>query len=427
MNDPLRVLYVLNSASGGATQGIVEMLKGLTHSRYQAYIVIPNSASQGQLRRFEKLAARTEVVPMSWWSRSAAGPLPWRTIAWGSGAMRTTFHARSVATLHRLIRQWGIHLVYTNTAVIFDGALAARMCGLPHLWHIKECIGRHGRVKFTLPDRALTRIISALSGRVIVMSRFIGEVFERHGLEDSLLLLPDAVNLHEYAGNLRGEELRRKLTVRDHHRLIGMVASLSSTWKQHQLFIQMAGLLAGRYPELRFVVFGREPKLHRNPTYNRPWEYYQNLKREVQQRRLGDRFIWAGYWENIPQMMDALDILVHPCEIEPFGRIAIETMAAGRPVVGPDRGGIAETVRHRKTGLLVEAGNEHAFAEAVERLIQNKELRLWMGENGRTHVASHFSLRQHVDKVSAIYDEIAAGSIDRRTVRQPSELLELPD
>ena len=419
MNGPLRVLYVLNSASGGATQGVVELLKGLSHSRYQAYIVIPNSGSRGQLRRFKQLAARTEVVPMSWWSRSAAGPLPWRTMAWGSGAIRATCHARSVGALSRLLRQWGIHLVYTNTAVIFDGALAARLCGVPHLWHIKECIGRHGRVKFTLPDRALTRIISALSCRVIVMSRFIGEVFERNGLENSLALLPDGVDLQEYAGDLGGQELRRELTVEDHQILVGMVASLSSTWKQHQLFIRMSALLARRLPELRFVVFGSEPKRRRNPAYSRPWDYYQKLRREVQHRDIGDRFIWGGFRENIPQMMDALDILAHPCEIEPFGRIAIEAMAARRPVVGPDRGGIAESVMHGKTGLLVEPGNAPAFAAAVERLIQDRELRQWMGENGRRHVASQFSLRQHVSSVSDLYDEIAATLDDELTVGQP--------
>ena len=71
---------------------------------------------------------------------------------------------------------------------------------------------------------------------------------------------------------------------------------------------------------------------------------------------------------------------MHPCDIEPFGRIAIEAMAAGTPVVGPNVGGISETVVDGETGILVAPGALDAFANATEQLIRDPSLRAKNGQ-----------------------------------------------
>jgi len=159
-------------------------------------------------------------------------------------------------------------------------------------------------------------------------------------------------------------------------------------------------------PRVRFAIFGSEPARHSNPIYNQPWEYFERLKRQAQELGLDGRFIWAGFWQNIPQMMDAVDVLVHTCDIEPFGRVAIEAMAAGRPVVGPRKGGISESVVDGQTGFLVPAGNAGAFSRATAQLIVDDHLRAKMGEAGRVRAATCFSIDQHVRQISALYNEV---------------------
>ena len=216
----------------------------------------------------------------------------------------------------------------------------------------------------------------------------------------------NGVNTNKFTGNLNGRELRQSLGVSDKEILIGMVASLSSTWKRHDLFIEMASLLTVRFPNVRFAIFGPEPERHVNSVYNQQWDYYQGLQRQVYQHGLDGRFKWAGYCGDIPQMMDAIDVLVHPCDIEPFGRIAIEAMAAGRPVVGASRGGIAESVIDGETGFLVPPGNANAFSDVTARLIEDAQLRRRMGIAGRERAEAHFSIEQHVDHITRIYDEL---------------------
>jgi glycosyltransferase involved in cell wall biosynthesis len=121
---------------------------------------------------------------------------------------------------------------------------------------------------------------------------------------------------------------------------------------------------------------------------------------------LNGRFIWAGVVNNIPEMMHALDLLIHPTDQEGFGRVAIEAMAARVPVVGPNRGGIAESVVHGETGLLVPADQPEAFAEAALSILKDHKLLRKMGEAGAAHVRKHFSVEQHINKMMEVFDSI---------------------
>lgn len=105
---------------------------------------------------------------------------------------------------------------------------------------------------------------------------------------------------------------------------------------------------------------------------------------------MANSFIWGGVVRNIPEMMAAVDLLVHPTDVEPFGRVAIEAMATGVPVVGAAGGGIAESIVDGQTGLLVPPDQPKAFVEAAMKLLQDVHLRSRMGEAGARRVKEIF-------------------------------------
>lgn len=400
---PLRILYVLNASGGGATQGIIELLRGLPRDEYEAYLVIPDVPTQEQKKVFSQLSQKVFFIYMNWWNRKVDLPMFWRFAVGFRSFLKTWGHIRPLWSLFKLIRENQIDLVYTNTVMILDGALAAKICGVPHIWHIKEWIGQQGRINFWLPDRLLVKFIAKLSTYVVVMTNFIGHVFNEYKVGDKVQVVFDGVDLADFQADLGGLALRQKIGIPKDGFVVAMSASLSSIWKQHAVFIEAASLLISQFPDLVFVAFGPEPKKHRNSIYNRPWNYYQDLKAKVSELGLDNRFYWAGFCSNIPQMMDAIDLLVHPCQNEPFGRVAIESMAACRPVVGPNQGGIAESVVHQGTGLLVEPGDPRAFAEGVGFFVRNPQQLREFGLNGSRHVQSNFSLSRHVERITDLY------------------------
>jgi glycosyltransferase involved in cell wall biosynthesis len=405
---PLKILYVLNASGGGATQGVLELLRVLPREAYRAFLVVPDQPSGWQQQVFSRLSDGFYRVPMAWWNLKVDLPFHWRILVWLRDMLKTLGHLFPVWQLCRIIREQQIDIVYTNTVMILDGALAAWLCGVPHIWHIKEWIGSAARVKFALPDALLVRLIAGFSARVIVMTHFIGEIFTRSGAADKLQVLYDGVALSDFQSGETGEALRTKLGIAHDQFVVGMSASLSATWKQHDVFIEMAGLLANRLTGIAFVAFGPEPRPYANSIYNRPWHYYRTLRQQVSALGLQDRFYWAGFCGDIPAMMASLDVLVHPCETEPFGRVVIEAMAASRPVVGPRRGGVLESVVQGETGLLVAPGSPQAFADAVQTLYEDKQYRMLLSAQACARAAQEFSIQKHLAQICEIYQSVSS-------------------
>ena len=285
--------------------------------------------------------------------------------------------------------------------MVVDAALACKLSRIPHVWHIRERIGKNGNTQFYLPDSLLVQLIDFLSSQIIAMSDFVGEIFVQHGKMDKVLRIYDGLDLSDFESPIDGKPLRRRLGVQDDELLIGLIASIGPAWKKHEVFIQMAAILKELLPHVRFIHFGHIPL-----PGQRSRHHYDALCRMIDDYGLADRFIWGEVVNNIPEMMAVLDLLVHPTDLEPFGRIAIEAMAAGVPVVGAAGGGIAESIVNEETGLLVPPDQPEAFADAARKLLKDDDLRCRMGKAGLSRVRERFSIKEHVKQVVEVFEGI---------------------
>ena len=123
---------------------------------------------------------------------------------------------------------------------------------------------------------------------------------------------------------------------------------------------------------------------------------------------LEDNISFEGFvdYERIPSYYASTSIVVFPSIWpEPFGRISIEAMASGKPVIATRVGGIPEVVEHGRTGLLVEPGDAHKIAEAVLYLLENKDIAKKMGANG-IQEAKRYSSRAISRQYMEIYQNV---------------------
>lgn len=115
---------------------------------------------------------------------------------------------------------------------------------------------------------------------------------------------------------------------------------------------------------------------------------------------------FVGFRSDVADWMTAADVVVVPSHVEPLGLVVMEAMAAGRPVVGSEVGGIPEMLRHEETGLLVAPRSPGPLSEALARLIAEPDLRARFGERGRARCEAHFSLDAHVAAVLSEYETV---------------------
>jgi len=406
MNSPLRVLHVLNSPGGGATHCALDILRGLPRANYRPFLIVPSDPGEGQKRIYESLGADWRVVPMGWWNRKIRLSWPRRVVWSAMQNLQTWGHLRPVYQIAQCIRAWKVDLVHTHTGLIPWGAMAAKVLGVPHVWHIHEPNGKDLPFQYWMPDSLLESIIERSSDHVILVSRYVGELFRRSANRTPMTVAYQGVDMRPFGDPQPGKRLRESLGVKDDEVLVGMVAALTSVLKRHEVFVKMAAQLHKRRPRVRFAVFGQVPTQPTRWIYNGSYEYSERIRRLAGESGLSEHLILAGFHSDVAAIMNSLDILVHPSEMEGFGRVAVEAMAAGCPVIGSNGGGIAESVVDGETGILVKANDVDAFAEACEQLIDNPDRRRQMGAAGRQRAGNCFSTEEHIRQVTEIYDEV---------------------
>jgi glycosyltransferase involved in cell wall biosynthesis len=105
--------------------------------------------------------------------------------------------------------------------------------------------------------------------------------------------------------------------------------------------------------------------------------------------------------------MNAVDVVVHASvRPEPFGRVILEAMLLGKPVVAADAGGVPELIQHGETGYLVPPGDPDRLAQCLREILADPETAAAVGERAREWARQKFSLQRHVAEMSAIYDRV---------------------
>lgn len=127
-------------------------------------------------------------------------------------------------------------------------------------------------------------------------------------------------------------------------------------------------------------------------------DFAGDLKRQAERLGLRERLTFTGYvdHEDVPRYLSALDLAVLPSETQPnwkeqFGRIIVEALAAGTPVLGSDSGEIPHLIERTGGGLTFPEGEAPACAEALTRLVQNPKLRDDLAQHGHRFVASNYT------------------------------------
>lgn len=133
------------------------------------------------------------------------------------------------------------------------------------------------------------------------------------------------------------------------------------------------------------------------------------VRSRIEALRLGDHVRLLGPRDDVPALMAAADLVVHPSHEEGFSNTILEAMAAGKAVVATDVGGIPEAVEDGVTGLLVPPCSPDRLAKALLSLLEDPARARGMGDAGRRRVRETFPLAKMVGEIEDLYEEILRG------------------
>ncbi len=196
--------------------------------------------------------------------------------------------------------------------------------------------------------------------------------------------------------------VRRQLGLAEGDVAVGTIARLFDL-KGHDDLLGLAPRLCGRYPQLRFLWVG-DGSL-------RP-----ALERRIAAMNLKDRFILTGLVppERIPELTNAMDILVHPSRREGLARALPQGALARCPVVTYDVDGNREGLIQGQTGFALPPFDVEQLAQSIEALMSDPARRRAMGEAGRVFALGRFDTKVMVDALEVVYRAALAAPQPRR-------------
>jgi len=302
----------------------------------------------------------------------------------------------AAALLYRYIRKRRPHIVHSSSLPEdLHSSVAGRMAGVPVVHDAQTIIYRAA---------PFDRWRAAVSARVICISHAIRNSMARARLPvHNTEVIYSGVDLAEHA-RADGRKFREEFGLADAP-VVGIASRLSPE-KGHDYFLRAAAALKERFPNARFLVVG-------GATYA-PRQYEMYLKDLSHALGLDNCVIFTGFRRDVLNAIAAMDVLVCAADEEALGRVVLEAMALGKPVVATKAGGPCETVEDGVTGMLVRPNDSRSLAEAIARMLENPENAGQMGRRARERAESSYSIEQNVARVQEVYRIVRAQHAARR-------------
>lgn len=196
----------------------------------------------------------------------------------------------------------------------------------------------------------------------------------------------------------RIEALRQDLGVPPDHAVVAIVGRITRL-KGHPVFLEAMARVGRQYPAACALVVGAAPP--------RKAAYEAELKALAERLGLGARAVFAGSRSDIPELMQACDVVVNASiQPESFGRTLIEAMAAGVPVVATAHGGALDIVVDGECGYLVPPERPEEMGDAILKLLAAPDRGRALGAAGKERVRREFTVDRMVDETLAVYREL---------------------
>jgi len=390
--EPIRILRVIARLNvGGPALHVAHLSAGLRHYGYETTLVAGRiGAGEGSM---EDVARGMGVEPVFVESLHRA--------------IDARGDVAAVAALRRLIREQRPDILHTHTAKAGAiGRAAAELSGayrpraVVHTFHGHVLRGYFGKAT-TGWFRRIETVLARRSDALVAVSPQIRDELAALGVAPParFAVIRLGLDLDGRTATVPGtrERVRAELRIPDGSVAVAWLGRMTGIKKVHDLVTAFA---RASVPDATLVLVGDGPDR----------EGLEELAREL---GIYDRCRFTGYRDDVAELYAAADVVALTSANEGTPVSLIEAMAAGRPVLSTDVGGVADVVDDRRTGLLVPAGDVAAIAAGLRELVEDGNLREQLASEAKPTVLDRYSVPRLLGDVDCLYRGLLGESAER--------------
>ena len=387
-----RVIHIITRLDkGGSAETTLHIVSSLNMEKYDVFL------AHGLSRESNMSIMEKEVVESDLLLAEAKGV---RVFALPSLVRRLSFKNDLLAfiNIYRLIKRIRPHIVHTHTSKAgLLGRLASFLARVPIIIHTP-----HGHVFHSYYGPVMTKvfvfaekILSFMTDKITALTNRERDEHLEEGIASiekyvvihSGVMLDRLMNMNIDAGAVRGE-----FGIAQDSNVVGVVGRLVPI-KGHKYLVSAAKRIIKEFRNTVFVFVG---------------DGYLSSRLERQAESVGVRknIIFTGWRKDAVEILDLFDILVLPSLNEGMGKVLVEGMALGKPIIASNVGGIIDLVRNGENGILVPPGDSDALGEAILQLLKDKNLSEKLGKNGKAMVYPEFDASVMVKQIDDLYESL---------------------
>jgi glycosyltransferase involved in cell wall biosynthesis len=303
--------------------------------------------------------------------------------------------------LYRLIRIGRYHIVHTHSSKAgVLGRIAAKLAGTPLIIHTLHSLVFHEYQPWIVNRTwwLIKKICAPMTDHFLSVSSIIVRKAVAAGIAkpEKFTTVYSGMELDWFLhSKADGAAVRRELGIPEDAPVVGKIARLFPL-KGHDQLMDAAPEIVRRVPNVRFFLVG-------------DGILYDHLRARARAAGILDNFVFAGLIkrERIPEMLAAMDVVVHTSLREGLARVLPQALAMGKPCVSFDIDGAPEVVLDGETGYLVKPYDYATLADRISILLSDPALRTQMGARGQQHVDPTWRAETMVAETAKVYTILA--------------------
>lgn len=373
-NKPLTIVWIIDALGMGGAERLMEpYLKYLNKDQFLLRVcTLQEKEGNPMANHIRKLDIPVDMVPI-----------------------RRLRDPKAIPVLVRYLRRHEVDIVHTQLEFSNTLAtLAARWQSIPTICTLHTFDRPVVGSKSFWRIRLMWWVLDHYCQRIIAVSEGLRQYYLHQAgfAPDKIVTLYNGINVENFANttpNTR-QALRSHWQIHEDTQLILTIAVLRPP-KGIQHMLAALPLILAEQPNTRYIIVG-------------DGEHKQALEALVSELNISDNVIFAGMRQDIPQILAAADLFVLPTLDDALPTVLIEAMAAQKPIVASEVGGVPELVEDGRNGLLVTPANPEALAAACLKLMNNQVLAKTMGIEGGNIAQDKFDIQKQVAALSEIYE-----------------------
>ena len=389
----MKVAHIIaRMITGGADENTLLTVQGLDKDRYEIDLIMGEEFDKSVLNKVKD--EDFNIIQVS--------GLKWKL---------NFFHDPIVLVkLIKVMRKNRYDIVHTHTTKAgILGRIAARIVGVPIIVH-----GLHGSTFEAFDSGLLNWLLfrfERLTGRftdayISVSKVLSGNYIERGlGKKDNHYTVYSGMELSKFyhaRDRIDYKEKYEELRIDAGDFVIGNVARLEAR-KGHKFLIDAFKNIVGELKDghVKLLILGEGNKR-------------KNLENYVKELNLENKVIFTGYREDVEELMAIMDIFVLTSLREGLPRVLVQAAAVGMPSIAFNVDGVPEIIKDNFNGFLVKVKDIEQLENRIMKYINNKELVLLHGRNGREFIENKWSIKGMIDRIDKIYQSLITEKIEKQ-------------